>query len=497
MPRRTPSGTKGLIKRHMARCPHRTAPTRCACEWRGRYKDQEVGLGIWADITVDPRTLGQAREVFARMVTAIDEDRFDARGEARSLGTSQRFDHFIDEWVTHYANKAGIDERGHTSTGTPSMLQVIKTEKVAGVCLGSMTLEQLVANPLTIERWLDGILAAGRRIAHRNGKGFRLVKWKPTTWNHYYELLHSICHRATLWRTNDTPRMDRNPMDYFERKKVAKKTFKANFRPNRIYEDVEDRLFAALPVLNLPLHLPNTRAKLTMDKADEIRAQAASGAFQKDIARAFDISPAVVCDIVSGKIWNPAKYVPTTKGDEMRRRLIGAFDGGLRAGEMMLVQLKHVNFRRPRVFIDDEGTRIECYELELPPANTKGGKTTNETQYVIAGTDRFKLMLDQRRTQLKNNPDAYIFGTEAGAYQQGFRTQWEKLFTAAGLDYGRNKGLVWHTTRHEFISRTAETTKDAVLTQEIARLKDLETARIYIHTRDDRKLAAAVGLNRR
>jgi len=291
--------------------------------------------------------------------------------------------------------------------------------------------------------------------------------------------------------------MDRNPLDYFERKKVAKKTAKAGFRPPRLYEDVEDRLFAALEVLNRPLHLPNARAKLTMAIADEIRLQAASGTLQKVVAATFNVSPAVVCDIVSGKIWNPAKYVPTTKGDEMRRRLIGAFDGGLRAGEMMLVQLKHVNFRRPRIFIDDDGQRIELYEIELPPAITKGGKTTNETQYVLVGTDRFKLMLDQRRTQVKNNPEAYVFGTEAGAYQKSFRKQWNKLFRAASLDYGRDKGLVWHTARHEFISRTAENTKDPVLTQEIARLKDLETARIYIHTRDDRKLAAAIGLNRR
>lgn len=496
MPIRTASGTKGLIKRHVRTCPNRKVPSRCNCAWRGRYQDHEVGLAVWADITVDPRTIGPAREVFHRMITAIDDKRFDPRGEARSLGTAQRFDHFIDEWVTHYANKAGIDERGHTSTGTPSMLRVIKTAKVDGVCLGAMTLEGLVANPLTIERWLDAI-AAGRVVPHRNGTGGRLVKWKPTTWNHYYELLHSICHRATLWRTNDVPRMDRNPMDYFERKKVAKKTAKAGFRPNRIYEDVEDRLFAALEVLNRPLHLPNARAKLTMPIANEIRLQVAGGASQKAIAATFGVSPAVVCDIVSGKIWNPAKYVPTTKGDEMRRRLIGAFDGGLRAGEMMLVQLKHVNFRRPRVFIADDGTRVECYELELPPAITKGGKTTGETQYVIAGTDRFKRMLDQRRTQLKNNPDGYVFGTEAGGYQQSFRKQWNKLFRAAGLEFGRDRGLVWHTARHEFISRTAENTKDPVLTQEIARLKDLETARIYIHTRDDRKLSAAVGLNRR
>jgi integrase len=439
---------------------------------------------VWAGVTVDPRTVAVARAVFGRMMTAIDEDRFDPAGEARSLGTSQRFDQFVAEWVTHYADKAGVDERGLTSNALPSMLQVVTSVKVAGVCLGALTLEQLVASPLVIERWLDGAMT---------DRG-----WKPRTWNRYYELLHSICHRATRWRTHDVPRMDRNPMDAIERKKVGKKTYKANFQPNRIYEDMEDRLFAALEVLNQPLHLPNGRAKLTMETAQAIRGLVAEGGRQKDVAAAFQVSPAVVSDIVAGHIWNPDKYRPSTKGDEMRRRLIAAFDGGLRAGEMMLIQLKHVNFRRPRVYIDpQDGTRTELYAIELPAANTKGGKSHGETQYIHAGSTRFKLMLDQRRTQLKNHPEAYVFGTEAGAYQASFRKQWTKLFKAAGLDYGRDQGLVWHTTRHEFISRTAENTGDPVMTQEIARLKDLETARIYMHARDDRKLAAAIGLNRR
>lgn len=34
---------------------------------------------------------------------------------------------------------------------------------------------------------------------------------------------------------------------------------------------------------------------------------------------------------------------------------------------------------------------------------------------------------------------------------------WRELFKLAGLKWGRDKGLVWHTLRHEFCSRTAET----------------------------------------
>jgi site-specific recombinase XerC len=67
---------------------------------------------------------------------------------------------------------------------------------------------------------------------------------------------------------------------------------------------------------------------------------------------------------------------------------------------------------------------------------------------------------------------------------------------ARRLGLGRAKGLVWHTTRHEFISRIAETTKDTVLAREIARHADLATTQLYFHTRRSRQLAAAAWLSR-
>jgi hypothetical protein len=41
------------------------------------------------------------------------------------------------------------------------------------------------------------------------------------------------------------------------------------------------------------------------------------------------------------------------------------------------------------------------------------------------------------------------------------------------------RGLVWHTLRHEFCSRTAENTSDPVVAQELARHKDLRTTQGY------------------
>lgn len=69
-------------------------------------------------------------------------------------------------------------------------------------------------------------------------------------------------------------------------------------------------------------------------------------------------------------------------------------------------------------------------------------------------------------------------------------------FALAKLEFGRDKGLVWHTLRHEFCSRTAENTGDPVVAQELARHKDLRTTQGYLHARRSRILAAAVALDR-
>ena len=52
------------------------------------------------------------------------------------------------------------------------------------------------------------------------------------------------------------------------------------------------------------------------------------------------------------------------------------------------------------------------------------------------------------------------------------------------------------STRHEFVSRHAENTGDPVLTQHLARHKDLRTTQAYFHVRNARMLRAAVRLDR-
>lgn len=254
--------------------------------------------------------------------------------------------------------------------------------------------------------------------------------WKATTWNDYHNLLNRVLKAATRWKLDGKPRLTVNPMSAIERRV---KIEPEHFKQRHLEEDVEDRLFAA-------------------------------------------------CEQFG------------TRGVEMRRRLIAGFDGGLRAGEMLRVQLNHVNWKPLRL---DNGEM--AYVITLPPSITKGGKTSGRPEKVYVATARFRQVLESRRFQLKSNPDekTFIFGFEDGRQQKGFRRMWRQLFTRAGLKWGRHNGLVWHTIRHEFISRLAENTKDPVLTQEMARHKDLETTQGYFHSRRDRLIAAAVGLERR
>ena len=260
----------------------------------------------------------------------------------------------------------------------------------------------------------------------------------------------------------------------------------------RLEEQAEQALIAACDQLNRPQHRPHSRL-LTWETVNKLRERAAAGEQQSKLAAEYGISRGLCCQIVKGEIWNPAKYRTGTKGDEMRRRVYAAFDLGLRHGEIVKVQLKHVDFKPIKVAIDDEVRDVLA--IALPPAVTKGGKTTGEMEYVYAGTERLRLELGKRRFALKRDPEAYVFGTESGKPVKSFKRMWRELFKLAGLDYGRAKGLTWHTIRHEFVSRNIENTGDPVVTQRLARHKDGRTTQGYMHARESRVMAAVVRLN--
>lgn len=467
MARRAPSGTKGLIKRHHG-CPKGRPPTSCDCEWTGRYRQREVVLSKWARCKIDTRTKTLAITVLTRFFAAVDAGSFDPAGERPALGTVETLTSFITEWQTHYAEVQGL-----TQNSLASMLNLLSSG-----ALGGHSLEYLAGNSQEIERWLNTTGTTRR--------------WSNKTWNSYRGLLFRVLKQATKWKVHGKPRLAVNPVTDIELR-VA--TQPDHFKQRHVVEDVEDRLFAVVDQLNRPRKA--THSKLTQETADAIRAGRAAGQSGKDLAAAYGVSPAVVSAVWHGDIWNSTRAT-STRGTEMRRRLVAAFDAGLRAGEMMRIQLAHVNWRTV-LLTPQDGPPIEAYEIRLPPAITKGGKTTGQYETIYAATARFRQVLEARRFALKNNPAArqYIFGREDGAFQQGFTRMWHELFTLAELDYGRAKGLVWHTIRHEFISRLAELTKDPVLTQELARHRRLETTQLYFHTRRDRQIAAAASLDRK
>jgi integrase len=463
MPKSAASKIKGLHKHHNRGCPNRGGkPTNCDCPWYAYYKRVQKGLAEWADEEVHPRRLGNAEAVLNRLKAAVDKGTYSPDGEQRSLGSGQRFSEFVKEWQTHYAEPHDL-----TSSSLSPMLDVL----VKG--LGTHSLEHLAGAPLQIERWLN--------------KAQIDREWSDNTWNRYYELLTSIFGRAVKWRTGGVSRMAVNPMTAIEKKTGAKKKFET-----RLEEDLEKALIAACDKLNRPQHQPHSKL-LTWEKVNDLRRRVAEGEQQSKLAAEFGISRGLCCQIVNEQIWNPDLYKIGTKGDEMRRRLYAAFDLGLRHGEIVKIQLKHVDFKPIEVTVDDEVRQVLA--IALPPSVTKGGKTTGETEYVYAGTERLKQELEKRRFALKRNPEAYVFGTEAGKPMKNFKRMWRELFELAGLTFGRKLGLTWHTIRHEFISRHIENTGDPVVTQHLARHKDNRTTQGYMHARQSRVLAAVVRFN--
>lgn len=461
MPRRGISNVESLYKKHNVGCTNRHGePTRCGCPWYGKYKGISKGLAKWCGKDVDPRRKDLAKVVLNRLKTAIDDKIYNSEGEQQSQGSGQRFSDFIKEWTTHYAEEYGL-----TSNSLKPMLGVVDEG------LGAKTLEELAGASLQIERWLN--------------KTQKERHWGDNTWNRYYELLSTLCTRAARWKANGVPRMAQNPMPAIERRVGTKKRFRV-----RIEETAEDKLFAACAKLNRPQHKPHSKL-LTWPKVDEIRKRVVDGETQRKVAAEFRISTGLCCQIIKGEIWNPEKYKIGTKGDMMRLRLMAAFDAGVRREEMMLIQLKHINFKPVSVAVDGERKHVLVVEVQ-----SKGEKTTGEKEFVYIGTERLKKALQKRRFALRNDLDAYVFGTEDGRLQKDFRRMWRELFELAGLKWGREQGVVWHTLRHEFCSRTAENTGDPVVAQELARHKDLRTTQGYLHPRLSRVLAAAVRLNR-
>ncbi|HEV3214093.1 MAG TPA: tyrosine-type recombinase/integrase [Vicinamibacterales bacterium] len=161
------------------------------------------------------------------------------------------------------------------------------------------------------------------------------------------------------------------------------------------------------------------------------------------------------------------------KDREMRRRLYASLDTGMRAGEMLKVQRKHIQF----------GPMSDVWEIYLPPKNTKAGRVTGEYQTVYVASRRLKQELLKRRGLSDND---YVFGTEDGKQVKSFKKQWRRLYDLAGLPMDRIGGFIWHDLRHEFISNVAEHTDNPEELRELARHSDLRTTQRYLEARTRR-----------
>lgn len=468
MPRNPSSGTRYLLKRR------RPGVSLAQTLWSGRYRGQEVELVTWAGVPVEKdakAAKAQAITILRRFLTAVEKKEFDPKGEQPVLGDNKlTLKVFIDgEWKTWYAKRRDMTVEQIDETPFATMLGVISNSR-----LGRYTMEDLAGASKDIEAWLDAE-ATSR-------------EWIKKTWNDYRDTLNRICKQAVR-----LDRMAVNPLDKIDRKLGVEQP--ELFKERHLLEDVEDRLFAACELLNRPQHCLTT-AKITQAHADQIRTQLAAGVLGVTLAKTYGVSPAIISQIKHWDIWNPRKT--GTRGTEMKRRLIGAFDGGLRASEMLDVTIDDVNWRLQTQKAQD-GTRLQWYLITLQAWVTKGGKRTGEKQYIHAATERFRNMLTARRFQLKDNPpnQRHIWGNEDGSRPVSFKRQWRDLFTLARLDWGRNKGLTWHTGRHEFISRLAEKNGENLkVVQEGARHRRMETTEKYMHARRDAVVAAVAGLER-
>jgi integrase len=152
-------------------------------------------------------------------------------------------------------------------------------------------------------------------------------------------------------------------------------------------------------------------------------------------------------------------------GREMHRRLLAAFDTGLRAGEMLQVQAKHVDFTN--------------WKITLPWDVSKGGKTTGQSEAVWVMSERLRLALEQRRF-LK--ADAYVFGTDDGQRVLKFHKAWRRLFREAKLP----DTLIWHDARHEFVSSLIEEGGTIAEVREAARHKSITTTALYMTAHEHR-----------
>jgi integrase len=427
---RRKSKTEGLYKK----CRHLSWEG-CGCPYWGRYRHQRVSLKKWSGQFL--ATKDAARVVLRRMMAALDAGTFDRRGErpAEPLG-GITFGTFLDDYTARH-----IEGDNLTSNSTLAYVTVFRA------AFGDRPLAKLARSSEVWEDWLR------EQAVER--------KWSAASYNRYLEHGRAMFNWARRQKLADA-----NPFLDISAKPVS------NNRERRITAEQEAKLFECCTLLD---RAPDVGRKFTREIVESVRARVAAGEQQKAVALSLGMSRGVVSNIVNGVVWNPLRE-RSSVGREMRRRLTGALDLGIRSGEMLLIQVKHV---------DADNTMIR-----LPAAITKAGTD----QVVYAGTERIRAVLDERR---KLGAEAYVFGRDDGSYVASFGKAWRKLFRLAGLIVGR-AGYVWHDLRHEYASAIIEQGATIQEAKEMMRHADIRTTERYLTAHKSRlhELAGKLGAKR-
>jgi integrase len=166
-------------------------------------------------------------------------------------------------------------------------------------------------------------------------------------------------------------------------------------------------------------------------------------------------------------------------GPVMHDRIIGALELCCRRGEMLLIQNKRVHW--------------DTHQIGIP------GHTTKDQENRRIPFDPEGRLAAVLRRRGKLGPEAFVFGTENGAYQANIQTAWDTLrLMANNLEPRRDKDgehwnreqlrkidLHWHDLRHEAASRLLADGVDIRVIQLMLGHASLQQTQRYLNVTDD------------
>jgi len=175
-------------------------------------------------------------------------------------------------------------------------------------------------------------------------------------------------------------------------------------------------------------------------------------------------------------------------GPAIHDRLIGALETCCRQGEMLRIQNRDVDWTQHQIVI--QGANAKDHENRRIPFDPHG---------------RLAPILKRRATL---GPQAFVFGSPEGEFQDSFKTAWESLLLVAnGHDTKREKAgtrvdraklrqidLHWHDLRHEGACRLLADGVDIRNIQLMLGHSDIKTTQRYPNITDEELRKALTGV---